>query len=164
FSRVVNVHSPFRAEPRLYALHAALSLSGSRRLLAAVIRQHPQRWAHRNVHYFDENLKSLEEAREYGAPLATTGGVKAFVQYLAQTVAPRGFNQLLLELDQRRNRKQPFPVPLMLIYADRDPMVSPKNGEVLPRLVPDARFEVLKDASHFSHVDAPERTLELLLD
>ncbi|MEZ4369471.1 MAG: alpha/beta hydrolase [Polyangiaceae bacterium] len=164
FSRLVNVHSPFRPEARLYALRTALSLPGSQRVLAAVIRRDPQRWTHRNVHYYDESLKSLEEAREYGAPLATEGGVKAFIQYLSRTVDPRGFRELLQELAERRRRKQPFPIPLMLIYADRDPMVKPVNGLVLHHLVPDARYEVLKDASHFSHVDAPERTLELLFD
>ncbi|MGE3672169.1 MAG: alpha/beta fold hydrolase, partial [Polyangiaceae bacterium] len=164
FSRLVNVHSPFRPEARLYALRTALSLPGSQRVLAAVIRRDPQRWTHRNVHYYDESLKSLEEAREYGAPLATEGGVKAFIQYLSRTVDPRGFKELLQELSERRRRKRPFPVPLMLIYADRDPMVKPVNGLVLHHLVPDARYEVLKDASHFSHVDAPERTLELLFD
>ncbi|MCA9626466.1 MAG: alpha/beta hydrolase [Myxococcales bacterium] len=163
FSRLVDVHSPFRPEARLYALRAALSLPGAQRALALLIRRDPQRWAHRNVHYFDESLKSLEEAREYGAPLGTHSGVKAFIQYLVHAVDPRGFKDLLRELAQRRRRKLPFPIPLMLIYADRDPMVKPINGVVLHHLVPDARYEVLKDASHFSHVDAPERTLELLL-
>ncbi len=164
FSRLVNVHSPARPEPRLYALHGALSLPLSQRLLAAVIRRDPQRWAHRNVHYFDEGLKSLEEAREYGAPLATHSGVKAFIQYLAHTVDPQGFKELLEQLRKRRDERESFPIPLMLLYADRDPMVSPKNGEALHQLLPGARYEVLEDASHFSHVDAPERTLELILD
>ncbi|MCA9640137.1 MAG: alpha/beta fold hydrolase [Myxococcales bacterium] len=63
FSRLVNVHSPARPEPRLYALKRALSIPGSQRVLARVIRHDPQRWAHKNVHYYDESLKSLEEAR-----------------------------------------------------------------------------------------------------
>ncbi|MCA9646551.1 MAG: alpha/beta fold hydrolase, partial [Myxococcales bacterium] len=75
-----------------------------------------------------------------------------------------GFKELLARLQLRKDRNQAFPIPLMLLYADRDPMVSPKNGAALKRLLPDARYEVLKDASHFSHVDAPERTLELLFD
>jgi hypothetical protein len=39
--------------------------------------------AHRNVHYYDESLKSLEEAREYGEPLATASGAESFIRYLA---------------------------------------------------------------------------------
>jgi hypothetical protein len=41
---------------------------------------------HRNVHYFDEELKSLEEAHAYGDPLATPEGSRAFACYLAETM------------------------------------------------------------------------------
>lgn len=164
FSKVVNIHSPARPEPRLYALHAALKLPGARRALTAAIQRAPERWAHRNVHYWDESLKSLEEAREYAAPLATRNGCQTFIEYLAQTVAPHGFKTLLARLTELRDRNADFPVPLMLVYAEKDPMVSPKNGAALRALLPRARFEQLTRASHFPHVDAPERLLPLLLD
>lgn len=164
FSKVVNIHSPARPEPRLYALHAALKLPGVKQSLAAMIRRAPERWTHRNVHYWDESLKSLEEAREYAAPLATRHGCQTFIEYLAQTVAPHGFKNLLSRLGELRQRKADFPVPLMLVYAERDPMVSPKNGAALRQLLPGARFEQLTRSGHFAHVDAPHRLLPLLLD
>ncbi len=33
-------------------------------ILRALVALDPLRWAHRNVHYFDESLKSREEAEE----------------------------------------------------------------------------------------------------
>ncbi len=164
FSKLVNIHSPARPEPRLHALHAALKLPGAKQSLSAVIQRSPERWVHRNVHYWDESLKSLEEAREYAAPLATRRGCQAFIEYLAQTMAPHGFKTLLTRLRVLRERQADFPVSLMLVYAERDPMVSPKNGVALSALLPGARFEQLTRVGHFPHVDAPERLLSLLLD
>jgi pimeloyl-ACP methyl ester carboxylesterase len=57
----------------------------------------------------------------------------------------------------RTLRATPFPIPLLLVYAKRDPVVPPIVGQRLRELVPDARFIELADASHFAHVDAPER-------
>jgi pimeloyl-ACP methyl ester carboxylesterase len=51
----------------------------------------------------------------------------------------------------------PFPVPLMLVYAAKDPIVPPIVGQRLRALVPDAQFVELDEASHFAHVDAAER-------
>ncbi len=59
------------------------------------------------------------------------------------------------ELRSRRG----FPIPLLLVYAKRDPMVPPSVGDRLRALLPTARFEQLADASHFAHVDAPDAFL-----
>lgn len=48
--------------------------------LRRVVRHDPLRWAHRNVRYYDETLKSLEEAREYGEPLARAAGARSFTR------------------------------------------------------------------------------------
>src|SRR5215472_12666072 len=61
-ARLVNVHSPGIAEARLYALAAALAVPGIRPMLSWWIGREPLRWAHAHVHYWDESLKSLEEA------------------------------------------------------------------------------------------------------
>jgi pimeloyl-ACP methyl ester carboxylesterase len=161
--RLVDIHSPGVPELRLWALHAALALPGARALIAALARRDPERWAHRNVHYFDERLKSREEAREYGAPLAGTDGARAFVRYLAETIAPRPMGALLGALERRKSDGQPFPVPLLLIYARRDPMVSPRVGVRLAELIPSAELVWLEDSSHFAQVDSPEELLELAL-
>jgi pimeloyl-ACP methyl ester carboxylesterase len=158
-SRLVNVHSPGLPEARLYALAAALSIPGARALLRRLVQRDPLRWAHRNVHYYDESLKSLEEAREYGGPLATADGVAAFLKYLAETMSPRPMRAFVRELRRGREERRPFPVPLLLLYAERDPMVPPRVGDALASLIPDAKLVRLREASHFAHVDAVERFL-----
>ncbi len=162
FSRVVNVHSPAPPHGRYRALHAALSLPGARSLLSWWIRRAPLRWAHKNVHYHDESLKSLEEASEYGDPLATPEGARAFIHFLYDTFAPGDMAAFVKTLAERRDAGQAFPVPLLLLYSRQDPLVLPAVGEELAALVPDARLEWLEDTSHFAHVDTPEAVLASL--
>lgn len=162
-SRLVNVHSPGVPEARLYALGAALAVPGMKPFLAWLARRKPEEWAHKNVHYFDESLKSREEAREYGAPLAAHDGARAFVKHLGETMAIGPIRRFYRELARRQERGEPFPVPLLLVYAERDPMVPPRFGELLARRIPDARLVRLARASHFAHVDAVEHLVPLVL-
>ena len=120
-------------------------------------RRSPERWAHRNVHYWDESLKSREEAREYGAPLATPEGSRAFVKHLSETMALGPIVDFQNTLIARKARGEGFPVPLLLLYAERDPMVPARFGDEFARLIPSARLERVREASHFMHVDALER-------
>jgi pimeloyl-ACP methyl ester carboxylesterase len=159
-SRLVNIHAPCFPIPRIRALAAALALPGAQALVRRVIATDPERWVWRNVHYFDETLKSREETAEYGAPLSRDDGRRAFLHYLADTMAPAGFASFVRDLETRRG--QPFPVPLLLLYSRTDPLVPPITGERLHALIPDARLEWLDDTSHFAHVDSPERVVPLL--
>ncbi len=154
FARVVNIHSPGPVDARYRLLHTALAIPGVRALLARWVRRAPRRWAHKNVHYFDESLKSIEEAAEYGDPLAAPDGARAFVQYLYETFSPNDLKTFIHELKTR-----PFPVPLLLIYSRQDPLVRPSVGEALHALVPDAPLVWLDDTSHFAHVDTPAAVL-----
>lgn len=155
--RLVNLHSPGLVTPRMVALEAALGwVPGSWRVLDALVRRDPERWAFRNVHYWDETLKSREEAREYGAPLRTAAGRKAFTRYLAETLRA----STMRELERRLAATRPFPVPLQLVYARADPMVPPSVGARLSALVPDATMVWLDEGSHFAHVDAPQAFLD----
>lgn len=163
-SRIVNIHSPGIVEARLHALSLALKLPGTRALLARLARRDPERWAHRNVHYFDERLKSREEAREYGAPLATPEGSRAFVRYLSETIAPGPMAALVRRLEARRAKGEPFPVPLLLVYARSDPMVPPRVGERLHALIPGSELCWLDDSSHFAQVDSPDELVALIRD
>ena len=153
-SRLVNLHSPGVPLPRLYALRAALSLPGSERLLAQLVSVDPERWVHKNVHYYDETLKSHEETREYAAPLRTEAGRHAFYRILKETLDVRQMRAFERTLKERCGRGQGFPVPLQLIYAQADPMVPPEVGQRMRALVPGATFVELREASHFAHVDA----------
>jgi pimeloyl-ACP methyl ester carboxylesterase len=162
FGRLVDVHSPAVPDARLRALHAALSIPGARGLLAALARRDPERWAHRNVHYFDETLKSLEEAREYGAPLETSEGASAFASWMGDALDPGAMQELTEELRARRDDGRGFPIPLLLVYAEQDPMVPPSVARRLHALVPDAELLWLERSSHFAHVDSPDRLLALI--
>jgi len=149
-SRLVNLHSPGVPVLRLYALNLAMRAPGSRGLLGWLVGRDPLRWAHRNVHYYDESLKSLEEAREVGLPLSVDAGVNAFARILEETLDPwemRRFVARLRALDA-------FPVPLHLVYAARDPMVPPSVGARLRAILPDAEWSCIEQGSHFAHVDA----------
>lgn len=162
FDRVVVIHAPALPQARLRALHLALKVPGTAQALSRVVRRDPLRWAHRNVHYYDESLKSLEEAREYGTPLATKPGAAAFIRYLADALDPAELTHFVKELERRRDQGQGFPVPLMLIYAREDPMVAPEIGPKLHELIPDAEFHWLEDSSHFAQVDSPAPLAELI--
>ncbi|MCA9604635.1 MAG: alpha/beta hydrolase [Myxococcales bacterium] len=149
-SRLVNLHSPGVPTPRMWALQAAMALPGAGAVLDRLVRRDPLRWAFRNVHYYDESLKSLEEAREYGAPLATPEGRRAFHRYLADTLRASDMRDFAATLEATPC----FPVPLQLIYVRRDPMVPPEVGRALAPRVPDAEVVWLDEGSHFAHVDA----------
>jgi pimeloyl-ACP methyl ester carboxylesterase len=164
FERLVNIHSPALPDSRLRALHALLAVPGVASGLAWYIRRSPERWAHRNVHYYDETLKSREESREYGNPLATHRGSRAFVSYLRDTLAPGDLGRFEAELKRRRTDGLPFPVPMLLLYARQDPLVSPAVGQVLQELVPGARMVWLEHSSHFAQVDTPDQVVRILLD
>ena len=154
--RLLNLHSPGVVTPRMQALDVAIHLPLADRVLDALVRRDPERWAFRNVHYYDESLKSREEAREYGAPLSSRAGRRAFHRYLADTLRTSSMRALERELSAR---KGVFPVPLQLVYVRRDPMVPPSVGERLARLVPGAELVWLERGSHFAHVDAVDDLL-----
>jgi len=158
FSRLVVVHAPAFAELRIRALHRALDLPGARAALRIAIHRDPVKWAFRNVHYRDETLKSLEEAREYGAPLATHEGAAAFARWLHDALDPAE----LVAFGESLRRREPS-LPLLLLYAREDPMVPPSVGPRLAALLPRARFEWMDATSHFAHVDTPALVLERIM-
>jgi pimeloyl-ACP methyl ester carboxylesterase len=157
-SRLVNVHSPGVPEPRLLILRAALSVPGVRAALARRVQRDPLRWAHAHVHYWDESLKSMEEARAYGDPLAMPEGRDAFIRYLAETMDLGPIREFQRTLEDRRSRGVPFPVPLLHLYARKDPMVPPRFGEIMAKRT-GAPIQWIDEGSHFMHVDAVDRFL-----
>jgi pimeloyl-ACP methyl ester carboxylesterase len=162
FARLAVVHPPVVVMPRTVALHVGMRVPGVAPLLAHVVRRDPLRWAHKNVHYYDETLKSLEEAREYGDPLASAAGAGSFMRYLRDSLDPREQRRLVGELARRRDAGVGFPIPLMAVYAQQDPTVPPVNGPKLHALVPDSEYHCLERTSHFVHVDSPDRLDALL--
>ncbi len=160
-SRLLNLHSPGLVTPRMIALEAAFGvLPGAERVVDWLVRRDPYRWVHRNVHYFDETLKSREEHKEYGDPLTTPAGRRAFARYLADTLRASEMERFEARLAALGGE---FPVPLALVYAEKDPMVPPAVGERMRALLPKATFTWLEDASHFAHVDASARFLAVAM-
>ncbi len=157
-SRLVVNHAPGTPEPRYFALRALLSTGAGRALLRHLVQRDPRRWVYRNVHYHDERLKSREELDEYGAPLATDEGITCFTKSLHETLAPAGFRAFVKELG-----RAPFPVPLLFVYARKDPMVPPRVGYALHRLARGSELRYLDGTSHFSHVDTPDQMVETIL-
>jgi pimeloyl-ACP methyl ester carboxylesterase len=150
--RLVNLHSPGVPTARMHALWWALRVLPARPMLDWLVRRNAERWVHKNVHYYDESLKSREEHREYARPLSTAAGRRTFYRHLRDSLDVREmkvFVQLL--------RDKPFPIPLLFVYAKQDPMVPPIVGDKLHALVPQAEMIRLDEASHFAHVDAAER-------
>jgi pimeloyl-ACP methyl ester carboxylesterase len=156
--RLVCAHAPGVPEWRLFALRAGLAVPGVRSVLSHVIRRDPLRWAHANVHYWDESFKSLEEAHEYGDPLATHEGAAAFIKHLGETMALGPIQEFERNLLDRRARGEAFPVKTLLVYARRDPMVPPRFGDVFAERL-GAPLVWLDEGSHFAHVDALDRFL-----
>jgi pimeloyl-ACP methyl ester carboxylesterase len=155
FAKLVNVHSPASPDLKYRALGAALSLPGTTSLLGALVGKDGRRWTHANVHYFDESLKSLEEAEEYARPLRTANGLAAFKSYLKDAVSAPGLAAFGKSLGEK-----PFPIPLLLLYATTDPLVSPKNCDYLAKLVPAAKVQWIEGSSHFAPVDTPGVVVE----
>ncbi len=163
FSHLVNIHSPAFPMFRLHALRAALSLPGSAEFLHRIINMNPRQWAYRNIHYFDESLKSLEEAHEYGDPLTSREGSMALFKFLYETLNPRQLQAFIDQLVALKESGRAFPVPLTLLYARQDPMVPPSVGTRLADLVPTAKMIWIENTSHFAHVDTPEAVSQLVL-
>lgn len=162
-SRLVVAHAPFVVSPRLYALAALVRAPGAEAGLRALVARDPERWAWRNVHYWDETLKSREETREYGPPLATADGSHAFWRYLRDTMAPGPMRALLRSLDERTEAGCELPVPLQFVYARRDPMVPARDGRRVAAALHDAPIVWLDHASHFAHIDAVDAYLAAVL-
>ena len=162
FSRLAVIHAPAVLDVRLGGLHVGLRLPGAQAVLERVIRSDPLRWAHRNVHYYDESLKSLEEAREYGDPLARPGGARAFIRWLDDALDPADLRTFERVLRRRRDSGTGFAHPLLLAYSREDSTVPPKMGERLHALVPGAEFHWVERSSHFVQVDRPAVLAALL--
>lgn len=160
FAKLVNIHSPAFPDAKLDLLGVVAKAPGAAALAAWLARRDPLRWVHRNVHYYDESLKSLEEARAYGDPLSTAEGSRAFAAFLTETMAPSALRAFTGELGARRVRGETFPCPLMLLYSRQDPLVAPENGDRLGALLPDAKLVWIDQTSHFAHVDTPEKVLD----
>jgi pimeloyl-ACP methyl ester carboxylesterase len=63
-----------------------------------------------------------------------------------------------------RNRLYRISSPTLIIWGEQDNMVPRAHGETYARLIPNARFEVMKQTGHSVHIEKPEITARLVLD
>jgi pimeloyl-ACP methyl ester carboxylesterase len=157
-SKLVVNHAPGIPDKRYVALQALLGRSLVRDVFRRVVQGDVRKWIFRNVHYYDETLKSREELDEFGLPLATPEGMQAFVKMLRETMDPAGFESFVKRLEH-----QALTVPTLLVYARQDPLVPPSVGEALHRLIPGSQLERIAGTSHFTHVDSPDRMVQTVL-
>jgi pimeloyl-ACP methyl ester carboxylesterase len=157
-SRLVVNHAPGIPDARYVALQALLSQSIVRNVFRRFVQHDVRKWIFRNVHYYDETLKSIEELDEYGQPLATYEGMECFLKMLRETVNPTGFDDFVKKLEKRS-----LLVPTLFVYARQDPLVPPRVGEALHRLAPGSQLEWIDGTSHFTHVDSPHRMVATVL-
>jgi pimeloyl-ACP methyl ester carboxylesterase len=157
-SRLVVNHAPGIPDTRYVALRLLLARRVVRQVFRHIVQRDVRKWVFRNVHYYDETLKSLEELDEYGQPLATEDGMACFVKMLRETMHPAGFEEFVKRLEKNTLR-----VPTLFVYARQDPLVPPRVGEALHRLVPESKLEWIDGTSHFTHVDSPERMIATVL-
>lgn len=157
-SRLVVNHAPGIPDPRFKALKVLLSQSLVRKGLRFVVQRDVRRWIFRNVHYYDETLKSIEELDAFGQPLATAEGMHCFLKYLRETMHPAGFAEFVARLETSG-----LQTPTLFVYARQDPLVPPRVGETLHRLAPTSQLVWIDGTSHFTHVDSPDRMVATIL-
>ena len=61
-------------------------------------------------------------------------------------------------------RARPLSITVRIIYARKDAMVPPWMGKRCHEDMPRSELVWMDDASHFLHIDAPERTVEQIVD
>jgi pimeloyl-ACP methyl ester carboxylesterase len=159
--RLVVMHAPGFPEARLYALKGALRVPGTGALLRLLTRR-PEQFVVDRQHYADDSIKSKEEARQYGAIFRDPARREVFRRVLGESTDPTWMKALHQRLEAWR-APGANPPPVLLLWARKDVMVSPEFGPRYQALIPHASLQWVDHASHFMHVDAPERTLEALL-
>jgi len=63
-----------------------------------------------------------------------------------------------------RDRLPSIGAPTLVVSAAEDPATPPEHGRLIQGSIPNARFEVVPDASHIANVERPEKITNLILD
>ncbi len=158
FDKLLIMHSPGFPEPRLYLLHAILSLGISKWVFKTITRNHEQ-FALDNVHYRHETLKSREETREYAGWTTSPDRLELFRRNLLETMDPWIMRRLPAAVEAQRGRL----VPMRLLWSRTDPLVPAAFGPRFQQLLPDAELVWVEDTSHFLHVDTPDAAIREIL-
>jgi pimeloyl-ACP methyl ester carboxylesterase len=105
---------------------------------------------------------SHEEAREYGSIFRDPDRTEVFIRILRESLDPRAMRELAGRLAEIRDGKGMLP-PVRLFWAREDAIVPPAFGLKYQELLPTAELIWFERASHFLHVDDPERTVQEIM-
>lgn len=163
--RFVLMHAPGYPLVRTAISHAALKIPGMKGALTEVIartaHRFPRTFVANNVHYERKDMLCEEECVETGRIFETLEGGRVFAKILDESLNPKEHEAIIDELRRRGEggTKNPLPCPVKIIYAKKDRMVPPSFGPKFHADLPQSELVWMDDASHFLHVDAPERTV-----
>lgn len=156
--RFVLMHSPGYPLFRTRLLKSVLAVpalgAGLAELVARTAHRFPAEFVAKNVHYARKDMMSREECAEYGRLFETLDGARVFARILKESLDPEEHARVIDEL-----RRRPLACPVRLLFARKDVMVPPAFGPMYHADMPGSELVWMDDASHFLHVDAPERTV-----
>jgi len=161
--RFVLMHAPgyplTRARLLSSIFHAPALGPAVAELVARTAHRFPEAFVSKNVHYAHSDIMSQEECAEYGRLFETLEGARVFAKILDESLDPTEHASIIAELRRRAQGGPPLPCPVKILYAKKDVMVPPEFGARFHEDIPGSELVWLDDASHFMHVDAPERTV-----
>lgn len=101
----------------------------------------------------------LEEYRRPHPTPATRAGIAAFPKMIpTSTEHPNG--QYLLDIDQTLAT---WDVPVLVMFSDGDIAFKPEEGERIAAMVPNGRFQLVRNAGHYLQEDAGEEIAERMV-
>lgn len=93
------------------------------------------------------------------ASLAGAEDRKAFVRTIRGVIEPGG--QTVNALDRLYLASH---LPTLIVWGDRDEIIPVEHAHAAHEAIPGSRLEILEGVSHFPHLEAPERFVEVLDD
>jgi len=109
----------------------------------------------RYLAYHDPSIRSEEEIAEFSLAFADLEGRRAFFRIIREGLGPAQAGQLPGLLSR-------IAAPTLLIWARNDTLIPPATGDRWHQALPGSRLVWLDESSHFTQVDQPERTVELI--
>ena len=161
--RLAILHSPVFPDFKMRALSVALAAPGAHALYNWLVRRNPRQFVIDNLHYYNPSILSQQEVDEYAAIFHDPARTRVFWNILRQSMSPRHMHELATRL-REVGHEITRTVPIVLLWATHDVLVSPDNGPRLQALIPDAGLIWFEQSSHFLQVDAPDRTVQRLLE
>ena len=160
--KLIVMHAPSFPQFRLSAMRFLLAYRGGRLLARWMMCRDPEGFAARNIHYYDPSITSREEAREYGSIFRDPDRTAVFFRILRENLNPGPMRELEERLSEIRGGEGRLP-PVRLFWARQDAMVPPAFGLKYQQLLPRTELVWFDRASHFLHVDDPERMVREIM-